>query len=106
MNHRQTIQAVARHLPHLQRETVAEVLEVTAEVWAKALAQPNDQVTIVTLGKLYVEAQQMQVAGAVKDKLSAKGDVSDTILRLNYRFRPSGWLREFVKENHAQTQED
>lgn len=106
MNHRQTVQAVARRLPHLQKHTVAEVLEIAAEVWAAELAQPRGTVTVVNLGRLHVEAQQMQVGGAVRDRLEAEhGTAPATIRRLYYRFRPSGWLREFIEEVYEQTQE-
>jgi hypothetical protein len=99
MNHRQTVQAVARRLPHLQKHTVAEVLEVAAEVWAAELAQPDSVVTLVNLGRLHVEAQQMQVGGAVRDRLEAyHGTAPAMIRRLYYRFRPSGWLRDLIEE--------
>ena len=107
MNHRQTVQAVARRLPHLQKHTVAEVLEVAAEVWAAELAQPGGTITIVNLGRLHVEAQQMQVGGAVREKLEAQhGTAPATLQRLYYRFRPSGWLRDLTEEGYAQTQEE
>ena len=107
MNHRQTVQAVARRLPHLQRHTVAEVLEVAAEVWAAELAQPGGTVTVANLGRLYVEAQQMQVGGAVREKLKVQyGTVPATIRRLYYRFRPSNWLRDLIEEAYEQTQEE
>jgi hypothetical protein len=105
MKHRQTIQAVARRLPHLQRHQVADVLEVAAEVWADELATQGGTVALVNLGRLYVEAQQMQVSGAVRDKLEAQyGEAPKTIQRLYYRFRPAGWLRELVEEGY-ETQE-
>lgn len=107
MNHRQTVQAVARRLPHLQKHTVAEVLEVAAEVWAAELAQPGGTVTLVNLGRLYVEAHQMQVGGAVREKLKIQhGTAPATIRRLYYRFRPSGWLRDLIEEAYEQTQEE
>jgi hypothetical protein len=101
MNHRQTVQAVARRLPHLPKHTVAEVLEVAAEVWAAELAQSGGVVTVVNLGRLHVEAQQMEVGGAVREKLKAQyGTAPATIRRLYYRFHPSGWLREFIEETY------
>lgn len=107
MNHRQTVQAVARRLPHLPRNTVAEVLEVAAEVWVAELAQPGGTVTLVNMGRLHVEAQQLQVGGAVREKLKAQhGTVPVTIRRLYYRFRPSGWLRDLIEEAYEQTQEE
>ncbi len=107
MNHRQTVQAVARRLPHLQRHTVAEVLEVAAEVWSEELAQPGSTVTIVNLGRLYVEAQQTKVGGAVREKLKARyGEAPTTVRRLYYRFRPAGWLHELVEEAHEQAEEE
>jgi nucleoid DNA-binding protein len=107
MNHRQTVQAVARRLPHLPKYTVAEVLDVAAEVWATELAQPGGTVTVVNLGRLHVKAQQMQVGGAVRDRLEAEhGTAPATIQRLYYRFRPSGWLRDLIEEAYEQTQEE
>lgn len=104
MNHRQTVQAVARRLPHLQRHTVAEVLEVVAEVWAEELAQPEGRVTLINLGKLQIEVQQMRVGGAVRDRLEAEhGTAPTTIQRLYYRFRPSSWLRQKIEETYDQT---
>lgn len=104
MNHRQTVQAVARRLPHLQRHTVAEVLELVAEVWAEELAQPGSQVTLINLGKLSVDAQQMRVGGAVRDRLEAEHGIAPTTrLRLYYRFRPSGWLRDKIEEAYDKT---
>lgn len=107
MNHRQAVQAVARRLPHLQKHIVAEVLEVAAEVWAAELAQPGGTVTVVNLGRLHVEAQQMQVSsGAVRERLEAEhGTAPATIRRLYYRFRPSGWLRDLIEEAY-ETQEE
>ena len=101
MNHRQTIQAVARRLPHLQRHQVAEVLEVAAEVWAEELARPGGNVALVNLGRLHVEVQQMQLGGAVRDKIEAQyGIAPKTVQRRYYRFRPAGWLRELVEEGY------
>ena len=106
MNHRQTIQAVARRLPHLQRHQVAEVLEVAAEVWAEALATSDAGIALVNLGRLYIERQQMQPGGAVRDKLETQyGTAPETIQRLYYRFRPAAWLRELVEEGY-ETQEN
>ncbi|TVR20970.1 MAG: hypothetical protein EA396_09260 [Anaerolineaceae bacterium] len=107
MNHRQTVIAVARRLPHLERHTVAEVLEVTGEIWAAELAKPHSTVTVINLGKLYVEAQQMQVGGAVRNKLQTQhGTAPNKIRRIYYRFRPSGWLKELIEETHEETQKD
>lgn len=104
MNHRQTVQAVARHLPHIQRHTIAEVLEVTGEVWAQELAQPGRSVTLINLGKLHVQAQQMRVSGAIRQRLiRERGTAPDTTRRLYYRFRPSRWLKQRVEEAHEKT---
>lgn len=106
MNHRQTVQAVGRRLPHLQKHTIAEVLEVAAEVWAAELAQLGGVATVVNLGRLQIEAQQMQVGGAVRDRLKAQyGTAPKTIRRLYYRFRPSGWLRDFIEEAYEQVEQ-
>lgn len=107
MNHRQTVQAVARRLPHLQRHTVAEVLEVTAEVWGDELAQQGGSITLMDLGKLHIEVQQMRVGGAIRDRIEAEqGVVPARLQRLYYRFRPSGLLRKMVEECYEQTQKE
>ena len=105
MNHRQAIQAIARRLPHLQRSAVAEVLEVAGEVWSQELAQPDRSVTLINLGRLEVEVQQMRVAGVIREKLIQEDKQAPArIRRLYYRFRPSGWLRELVEANYEETQ--
>ncbi len=106
MNHRQTVQAVARRLPHLQRHQVAEVLEVAAEVWATELAKPGSAISLINLGRLQVEAQELRVGGAVRDRLAAQhGTAPEKIRRLYYRFHPFGWLRDLVKEGYETTDE-
>jgi nucleoid DNA-binding protein len=85
MNHRETVQTIARHLPHVERHTVAEVLEVAGEIWAQELAKPGGSVTLVNLGVLHVEIQDRPMT------------------RMYFRFRPKGWLKEKVKDG---TQEE
>ncbi len=72
MNHRQTVQAVARRLPHLQQHQVAEVLEVTAEVWAEELAKPGSEITLMNLGKMHIEIQHIRVGGVIRRRLQAR----------------------------------
>jgi nucleoid DNA-binding protein len=100
MNHRQTIQAVARRLPHLRRDQVAEVLEVTAEVWADALAQPGESITLVTLGRLHVETQRLRIGGAVRRRIEARHGAQTLTRRMYFRFRPTGWLKEIIEDAH------
>ena len=107
MNHRQFVQYIARRLPHVERHHVAEVLEVAAELWAEALARPDTVVSLVNLGKLQVEAQQVKVSGAIRVRLQARyGRVApETVRRLYYRFRPAGWLKALVEASYD-TQEN
>ncbi|MCC7208150.1 MAG: hypothetical protein IT323_12650 [Anaerolineae bacterium] len=107
MNHRQSVQAIARRLPHLERYDVAEVLEVAAEVWAKELARPGGVVKIGNLGKLHVEVQHMRAGGAIRQRLDDKCGTTapPTLRRLYFRFRPALWLRASV-EHALEAQEE
>ncbi|MBK8139247.1 MAG: hypothetical protein IPK52_26085 [Chloroflexi bacterium] len=107
MKHRQFVQSIARRLPHVERHHVAEVLEVAAELWAEALQQPGAMVTMMNLGKLQVEAQQVKVSGAIRVRLQAHygGIAPETVGRLYYRFRPAGWLKALVEASYD-TQEN
>lgn len=102
MKHRQFMQIIGRRLPHVKRDYIADVLEVAAEVWAEALQEPHATVTLMHLGKLHVETQQIKVAGAVREKLKARhgGIAPLTVRRLYYRFRPAGWLKDLVEAAH------
>jgi nucleoid DNA-binding protein len=89
LNHRQTIAAVARRLPHRTKREVEEVLEVLTEVWSDALVNNKQEVTLRGLGKLVIEVQTVQGAGAVKG----------TVKRLYGRFRPAYELRLKVRSD-------
>ena len=88
MKHRQFMQTIGRRLPHVKRDHIAEVLEVAAEVWAEALQEPHATVTLMNLGKLHVEVQQMKVSGAVR---KSSNQVWLAALRKSacIRFRPA-----------------
>lgn len=91
MNHRQTVTEISKRLPRLKRRDVAEVLEVLAELWLEALAQPGQTVTVADLGKLLVEVQSFRSGGAVGRR---------TVKRLYVRFRPTGKFRQVVLNAH------
>jgi len=91
MNHRQTIMEISKRLPRLKRRDVAEVLEVMAELWLEALAQPGQAVTVADLGKLLVEVQSFRSGGAVGRHI---------LKRVYVRFRPTGKFRQFVLNAH------
>lgn len=91
MNHRQTIAEISKRLPRLKRRDVAEVLEVMAELWLEALAQPGQTVTVADLGKLLVEVQTFCSGGAVGRR---------TVKRVYVRFRPTGRFRQCVLNAH------
>ena len=101
MKHRQFMQIIGRRLPHVKRDHIADVLEVAAEVWAEALQDGEATVTLMHLGKLQVEVQQMKLSGAVRARLEARdGYAPATMRRLYFRFRPAGWLRAQVEAAH------
>lgn len=91
MNHRQTVTEISKRLPRLKRRDVAEVLEVMAELWLEALAQPGRTVTVADLGKLLVEVQSFRSGGAVGQR---------TVKRVYVRFRPTEKFRQHVLNAH------
>lgn len=91
MNHRQTVTEISKRLPRLKRRDVAEVLEVMAELWLEALAQPGQTVTVADLGKLLVEVQTIHSGGAVGRRI---------LKRVYVRFRPTGKFRQHVLSAH------
>lgn len=99
MNHRETVRSIHQRLPHLKRREVAEVLEVLAEVWLDALAQPGGVVTVADLGKLSAEVQSLRSAGAIRQRLEAMhGKTAPQRLKRVYvRFRPTAKLRRAIQ---------
>jgi nucleoid DNA-binding protein len=91
MNHRETVAEISKRLPHLKRRDVAEVLEIMAELWLEALAQPGQTVTVTDLGRLLVEVQTFRSGGAVGQR---------TVRRVYVRFRPTEKFRQFVLNVH------
>ena len=91
MNHRQIVTEISKRLPRLKRRDVAEVLEVMAELWLEALAQPGQTVTVADLGKLLVEVQTFHSGGAVGRR---------NVKRVYVRFRPTGKFRQVVLNAH------
>lgn len=100
MNHSQTIQAVARRLPHRTKREVAEILEVVEEVWSDELLKPNGSVQVVGLGRVSIEVQAVRSAGAVRQTLFEKhgSEARLTLRRVYVRFRPSAALRAAVDD--------
>ena len=92
MNHRQTVTEISKRLPRLKRRDVAEVLEVMAELWLEALAQPGQTVTVADLGKLAVEVQSFRSGGAVGRR---------AVKRVYVRFRPTGKFRQVVLDAYT-----
>ena len=99
MNHRQTIAEISKRLPRLKRRDIAEVLEVMAELWLDALAQPGQTVTVADLGKLVVEVQTFHIGGSVKHRLQQlRGSAApNTLKRIYVRFRPTAKLRQAIE---------
>jgi nucleoid DNA-binding protein len=93
MNHRQTVTKISKRLPRLKRRDVAEVVEVMAELWLEALAQPGQTVAVADLGKLLVEVQIFRSGGAVGQR---------TVKRVYVRFRPTGKFRQHVLNAHIE----
>lgn len=104
MNHRETIRAIHQRLPHLKRREVAEALEVLAEVWLEALAQPGGVVTVADLGKLSAEVQSLHSAGAIRQRLEAtRGKAAPQRLKRVYlRFRPTAKLRNAIQNAYIE----
>ncbi len=104
MNHRETVSAIHQRLPHLKRREVAEVLEVLAELWLEALAQPGGIVIVADLGKLSAEVQSLRSAGAIRQRLEAThGKAAPQMLKRVYvRFRPTAKLRQAIQTTHIE----
>lgn len=94
MNHRQTVAAIARRLPHRTKRDVEEVLQVLTEIWSDVLTTGSQEVALRGLGKLTLEVQTFRSAGAVQR----------TVDRLYGRFRPSHELRLKVRANGQETE--
>jgi nucleoid DNA-binding protein len=99
VNHRETVRSIHQRLPHLKRREVAEVIEVLAELWLEALAQPGGVVTVADLGKLTAEVQTLRSAGAIRQRLEAThGKAAPQRLKRVYlRFRPTAKLRNAIQ---------
>jgi nucleoid DNA-binding protein len=93
MNHRETVAEISKRLPRLKRRDVAEVLEIMAELWLEALAQPGQTVTVADMGKLLVEVQTFRSGGAVGRR---------TVKRVYVRFRPTGKFRQAVLDAYIE----
>ncbi len=104
MNHRETVRSIHQRLPHLKRREVAEVIEVLAELWLEALAQPGGVVTVADLGKLTAEVQTLRSAGAIRQRLEAThGKAAPQRLKRVYlRFRPTAKLRQAIQNAYIE----
>jgi nucleoid DNA-binding protein len=99
MNHRQTVTEISKRLPRVKRRDVTEVLEVMAELWLEALAQPGRTVTVADLGKLVVEVQTLRSSGAVRQRLQQLhgAQAPTTLKRIYVRFRPTAKFRQAIE---------
>ena len=79
MTHRQTIQHIARKLPHRTNYDVDEVVELLIEYWLDQLVQGKD-IHIRDIGILSIEVQNMQVGGAILKNI--KGQAPKTVKRI------------------------
>ena len=104
MNHRETVRAIHQRLPHLKRREVAEVLEVLAELWLEALAQPGGIVTVADLGKLTAEVQSLRSAGVIRQRLEMMHGraAPQTLKRVYLRFRPTAKLRQAIQNAYIE----
>jgi hypothetical protein len=64
MNHRKTVNAVARRLPHQTRRAVDEVLRWAYLFWREALER-DEAVRLPEIGTLRIEVQAIQSGGAI-----------------------------------------
>lgn len=98
MNHRETVNAVARKLRHVSRRDVSEMLDVLIEVWRDELIQPDADIRIKGLGKLYVEQQTIPIAGVIRRSYERRRKVAPTtIKRYYFRFSPAAPLYKKLK---------
>jgi len=86
MNHRETVNAVARRLPHQTRREVDEILRWAYTFWHEALEQ-DEAVRLPEIGTLRIEVQTVQPGGAIRRFGVGR------LRRLYGRFRPSPELR-------------
>jgi nucleoid DNA-binding protein len=96
MTDRQTIQHIARKLPHSTITDVDEIVELLIERWLDQLVQGKD-IHIRDIGTLSIEVQNMQVGGAILKNMT--GIPPKTVKRIYGRFRPAKYLkREMMGE--------
>lgn len=93
MTHRQTIQHIARKLPHRTITDVDEIVELLIERWLDQLVQGKD-IHIRDIGTLSIEVQNMQVGGAILKNMT--GVPPKTVKRIYGRFRPATYLKREV----------
>lgn len=88
MRYRQTVNEIARRLPHRTRAEVAEVLEVMGEIWLEALHKPGTRINVANLGRLHIQIQRVPCRGAVRRHFETKGEVPEYLTRVYCRFDP------------------
>lgn len=93
MTHRQTIQHIARKLPHRTIYDVDEIVELLIERWLDQLVQGED-IHIRDIGTLSIEVQNMQVGGAILKNMT--DTPPKTVKRIYGRFRPATYLKREV----------
>lgn len=108
MNHRETVNAVARKLRHISRRDVSALLDVLIEVWSDELIRANGDVRIKALGKLYVEQQTIPISGVIRRSYERRRKVAPSnINRYYFRFRPTPSLYKRLKaQREARKEQD
>ncbi len=105
MNTQQMVSQIARRLPKFRKWEVQEVIDVLLEVWQQELAQPDGELHLRGLGKLYVEIHPLRVNGVTRQALLRKygSKAPEQIARRTIRFRPYDALRA---EMHQEAEQD
>lgn len=93
MRHREMIAYIARRLPHQTQRDVEEVIDVLIELMQDTLVQ-GESVSLPDIGTLSIEVQEVQAAGAVRQRLLTQ----ETLTRIYGRFRPTEALKKRVQK--------
>ncbi len=104
MNTQQMVNQIARRLPKFRKWEVQEVIDVLLEVWRQELAQPDGELHLRGLGKLYVEIHPLRANGVTRQALLRKygSKAPEHIARRTIRFRPYDALRAVMHEEADQ----
>lgn len=94
MRKRETMQAIARRLPHRTALDVEEILEVAVELWAAQLVA-GETIEIHGLGRLKIDVHWMRPAGAIPKRFSR-------VRRVFGRYRPAASIMSQLEVNREQ----